>query len=47
MPTSSLIQLMKEKAEAVQAVVVKIKTMKEAFQYTVWKRRVKQQILRF
>ena len=35
MPTSDLIQLMKEKAEAVQAVVVKIKTMKEAFQYTV------------
>jgi L-lactate dehydrogenase complex protein LldG len=35
MPTSSLIQLMREKAEAVQAVVVKIKTMKEAFQYTV------------
>jgi len=26
---------MKEKAEAVQAIVVKIKTMKEAFQYTV------------
>jgi L-lactate dehydrogenase complex protein LldG len=26
---------MKEKAEAVQAVVVKIKTMKEAFQYTI------------
>jgi len=35
MPTSDLIRLMKEKAEAVQAVVVKIKTMKEAFQYTV------------
>lgn len=35
MPTSDLIQLMKEKAEAVQAVVVKIKTLKEAFQYTV------------
>ena len=35
MPKSDLIQLMKEKAEAVQAVVVKIKTMKEAFQYTV------------
>jgi len=35
MSTSDLIQLMKEKAEAVQAVVVKIKTMKEAFQYTV------------
>jgi L-lactate dehydrogenase complex protein LldG len=35
MPTSDLIQLMKEKAEAVQAVVVKIKTMKDAFQYTV------------
>ncbi len=35
MPTSDLIQLMKEKAEAVQAVVVKIKTMKEAFQYSV------------
>ena len=35
MPTSDLIQLMKEKAEAVQAVVVKIKSMKEAFQYTV------------
>jgi L-lactate dehydrogenase complex protein LldG len=35
MPTSDLIQLMKEKAEAVQAVVVKVKTMKEAFQYTV------------
>ena len=35
MPASDLIQLMKEKAEAVQAVVVKIKTMKEAFQYTV------------
>jgi L-lactate dehydrogenase complex protein LldG len=35
MPTSELVQLMKEKAEAVQAVVVKIKTMKEAFQYTV------------
>ncbi|MBW2604380.1 MAG: hypothetical protein JRE28_08710 [Deltaproteobacteria bacterium] len=35
MPTSDLIQLMKEKAEAVHAVAVKIKTMKEAFQYTV------------
>ena len=35
MPASDLIQLMKEKAEAVQAVVVKIKTMEEAFQYTV------------
>ena len=35
MPTSDLIRLMKEKAEAVQAVVVKIKTLKEAFQYTV------------
>ena len=35
MPTSDLIQLMKEKAEAVRAVVVKIKTLKEAFQYTV------------
>jgi L-lactate dehydrogenase complex protein LldG len=35
MPTSDLVQLMKEKAEAVQAVVIKIKTMKEAFQYTV------------
>ena len=35
MPASDLIQLMKEKAEAVQAIVVKIKTMKEAFQYTV------------
>ena len=35
MPTSDLIQLMKEKAEAVQAVVVKIKTMKDAIQYTV------------
>jgi L-lactate dehydrogenase complex protein LldG len=35
MPTSDLVQLMKEKAEAVQAVVVKIKTMKEAFQYTI------------
>ena len=35
MPISDLVQLMKEKAEAVQAVVVKIKTMKEAFQYTL------------
>lgn len=35
MPISDLIQFMKEKAEAVQAVVVKIKTMKEAFQYTL------------
>ena len=35
MATSDLIQLMTEKAEAVQAVVVKIKTMKAAFQYTV------------
>jgi len=35
MQTSDLMQLMKEKAEAVQAVVVKIKTLKEAFQYTV------------
>ena len=35
MPTSDLIQLMKEKAEAVQSVVVKIKTIKEAFQYAV------------
>ncbi|PLX53934.1 MAG: lactate utilization protein [Desulfobacteraceae bacterium] len=35
MQTSDLIQLLKEKAEAVQAVVVKIKTLKEAFQYTV------------
>jgi L-lactate dehydrogenase complex protein LldG len=35
MSTSDLVQLMKEKAEAVQAVVIKIKTMKEAFQYTV------------
>lgn len=35
MPTSDLIRLMKEKAKAVQAVVVKIKTLKEAFQYTV------------
>jgi L-lactate dehydrogenase complex protein LldG len=35
MPTLDLIQLMKEKAEAVQAVVVKIKTKKEAFRYTV------------
>ena len=35
MPTSDLIQLMKEKAEAVQSVVVKIKTIREAFQYTV------------
>jgi L-lactate dehydrogenase complex protein LldG len=35
MPTSDLIQLMKEKAEAVQAIVVKIKTLNEAFQYTV------------
>lgn len=35
MPISDLTQLMKEKAEAVQAVVVKIKTMKEAFRYTV------------
>ena len=35
MPISDLIQLMKEKAEAVHAVVVKIKTMKEAFQYTL------------
>ncbi len=35
MATSNLIQIMKEKAEAVQAIVVKIKTMKEAFQYTV------------
>ena len=33
MPTSDFIQLMKEKAEAVQAVVVKINTMKDAFQY--------------
>jgi L-lactate dehydrogenase complex protein LldG len=35
MPTSNLIQLMKEKAEAVQAIVVKIKTMEEAFQYSI------------
>jgi len=35
MQTSDLVQLMKNKAEAVQAVVVKIKTMKEAFQYAV------------
>ena len=35
MATSNLIQIMKEKAEAVQAIVVKIKTMKEAFQCTV------------
>ena len=35
MPISDLIQLMKEKAEAVQAVVVKIKTMTEAIQYTL------------
>jgi len=35
MPTLDLIQVMKEKAEAVQAIVVKIKTMKEAFRYTV------------
>jgi len=35
MQTSDLIQLMKEKAEAVHAVVVKIKTMKDALQYTV------------
>lgn len=35
MPTSDLIQVMKEKAEAVQAVVVKINTMKEAFRYAV------------
>jgi L-lactate dehydrogenase complex protein LldG len=35
MPTSDLIQLMKEKAEAVQAVVIKIKTMKDAIQYAV------------
>jgi hypothetical protein len=35
MPTSDIIQLMKEKTEAVQGVVVKIKMMKEAFQYTV------------
>ena len=35
MPTSDLIQLMKEKAEAVQAVVVQIKDIKEAFQYAV------------
>ena len=35
MPTLDLIQVMKEKAEAVQAIVVNIKTMKEAFQYTV------------
>ena len=35
MPTSDLVQLMKEKAEAVQAVVVQIKDIKEAFQYAV------------
>ena len=35
MPTSDLIQLMKEKAEAVQAVVLRIKTMKDAIQYAV------------
>jgi len=35
MPTSDLVQTMKEKAEAVQAVVVQIKDIKEAFQYAV------------
>jgi L-lactate dehydrogenase complex protein LldG len=35
MATSDLIQLMKKKAEAVQAVVAKIKTINEAFQYVV------------
>lgn len=35
MPGPDLIQLMKEKAEAVQAVVLKIETMKDAFQYAV------------
>jgi len=30
-----LIHLMKEKAEAVQAIVVKIKTIEDAFQYTI------------
>lgn len=35
MPTSDLIQLMKEKAEAVQAVVLQINDIKEAFQYAV------------
>lgn len=35
MSTSDLIQLMKEKAEAVQAVVVQIKDIKEAFQYAM------------
>ena len=35
MPTSDLVQLMKEKAEAVHAVVRTVKTMKEAIQYAV------------
>lgn len=35
MPTSDLIQIMKEKAEAVQAVVVQVKNIEEAFQYAV------------
>lgn len=35
MTTPDLIQLMKERAEAAQAVVVKIKAIKEAFRYTV------------
>lgn len=35
MPKSDLVQLMKEKAEAVQSIVFEIKTYEDAFQYTV------------